>query len=303
LVIPGYFVGRDALKDWLPIDSRTMKAESKADPKAAPASKPTPKTPAKDADCRILAEADTSPAGLAGSRTLRVCGHNGGSEFLARDKQRVPLWSMQGPRGVEMLRMSMGKGSVTVVGDWAALQNFNLLRADNPLLAAAALQARSGAEFWFVVEESRESFLPWLWHNGQAAILLGALALAFALWRASVRFGPLIASAGTQRRSMAEQVRGTAEFLHMHGGEALHAAQLRALDESARRHLRRHAQGDAGQRSAAIAQATGLDARALSQAMALRKRGPGALAADLELLETARRRLDANAIPQASTSP
>ncbi|MEJ8855063.1 DUF4350 domain-containing protein [Variovorax robiniae] len=299
LVIPGHFVDQDALKDWLPINSRTMKV----DPKAAPVPRPAPGAPVKDADCRTLAEADSSPASHAGARSLRVCGYNGSSEFLSRDKKQAPLWSMQGPRGTEMLRMPMGKGSVTVLGGWSALQNFNLLRADNPLLVAAALQARSGAEFWFVVEESRESFLPWLWHNGQAAILLGALALAFALWRAGVRFGPLIAAAGTQRRSMAEQVRGTAEFLHMHGGDALHAAQVRALDESASRHLRRHAQGDAGQRTAAIAQATGLDARALSQAMALGKRGPGALAADLELLETARRRLDAYAIPHASTSP
>ncbi|WP_213959736.1 MULTISPECIES: DUF4350 domain-containing protein [unclassified Variovorax] len=299
LLIPGSMVGHESLKDWLPLDSRIVKA----DPKAEPAPKSSAAAAAKDADCRTLTEPDSSPASYAGLRNFRFCGVHAGSEYVSKDGKRMPLWSMQGPRGAEMLRMPMGKGSVTVIGSWSVLTNGNLLRADNPLLVAAALEARAGAEYWFVVEESREPFVRWLWHNGQAAILLGLLALGVALWRAGVRFGPLIASIGTQRRSMAEQVRGTAEFLHMHGGDALHAAQVRALDESARRQLRRHAQGDAGQRTAAIAQATGLDARALSQAMASRKRGPGALAADLELLETARRRLDANAIPHAPTSP
>ncbi|MEJ8845764.1 DUF4350 domain-containing protein [Variovorax rhizosphaerae] len=300
LVIPDYiFDEHKSLKDWLPI-----KANYYAIPKPGPKPAQAPGSRAallKDENCRSLTEPESLPASYDGVRSFRVCFEPGRRQFTPIGKTQA-LWSVQSPAGIEMLRVPVGRGTVTVINYVGALNNFNLLRADNPLLVATALQARSGAEFWFVVEEAREPFLRWLWHNGQAAILLGLLALAFALWRAGVRFGPLIASAGTQRRSMAEQVRGTAEFLHIHGGDALHAAQVRALDESAQRHLHRHAIGDAERLTAAIAQATGLDARALSEAMALRKRGPGALAADLELLETALRRLDANAIPHASTS-
>jgi hypothetical protein len=93
---------------------------------------------------------------------------------------------------------------------------------------------------------------------------------------------------------MAEQVRGTAGFLHIHGADALHTAQLRALQECARRQLRRYDLLDPMARAAAVASATGLDTAALVRAMATRARSPGAMTADLELLETARRRLDAH---------
>ncbi len=157
--------------------------------------------------------------------------------------------------------MQVGQGTVTVLGGWGLLNNSNLLRADNAQLAAAALQARAGAEFWFVAEEAREPFAPWLWHQAWAALLLGLLALALALWRAGVRFGPLAPSAPAHRRSMAEQVRGTARFLHMHGPKALHTAQLRALHASAARQLPRFSQLDPARRTQEIARATGLDAQ------------------------------------------
>ncbi|MEJ8824344.1 DUF4350 domain-containing protein [Variovorax humicola] len=296
LVIPDYLASHVGLKAWLPFSAKYVTPSSR--PAQAPAAGGKL---AGDWDCRTVTEPESVPASYSGSRSFQACVDQGGRQFTPTGKTQA-LWSVQGPAGLEMLRVPVGKGTVTVVGNWQVLFNSNVLRGDNPLLVASALQARAGAEFWFVVEEAREPFLRWLWRNGQVAILLGLLALALALWRAGVRFGPLIAAAGTQRRSMAEQVRGTAEFLHMHGGDALHAAQVRALDESATRHLRRHAQSAAEQRNAAIAAATGLDARALLLAMALRPRSPGALACDLELLETARRRLDANAIPHASTS-
>ena len=145
--------------------------------------------------------------------------------------------------------------------------------------------------------------MPWLWHQAWAALLLGLLALALALWRAGVRFGPLAPSAPSHRRSMAEQVRGTARFLHMHGPKALHTAQLRALHASAARQLPRYSQLDALRRTAGIARATGLDARALERAQDDKARNPAVLAADLELLETARRRLDARepAAPSVSS--
>ncbi|RTQ30830.1 DUF4350 domain-containing protein [Variovorax gossypii] len=310
LVIPAYLVSGEQLEDWLPLVREKQPA---ADEKKKTPPEPKKKTPAsrrfdpppKDADCHAVTEPDSVPASFAGGRSFRVCAWWSSSRYKPADKQPPPLWTAVGARGTtEAIRVRVGRGTVTVM-PWGLWHNENLVRADNALFAAAAVQARSGAEVWFVVEETREPFMLWLWQRGWVALVVGMLALAFALWRAAVRFGPLAPSAGTHRRSMAEQVRGTAGFLHMHGADALHAAQLRALNESARRQLRGYVHRDAAARAAAIAQATGLEAAMLVRAMdGARPRHAGAMAVDLEVLETARRRLDANGpfMPRSSAS-
>ena len=296
LVIPGFLAGHKSLKGWLPVTEQSpLKSES-------PAMPPRPLgKPAKDMDCRALEEPAEVAASYGDSRVYRACGAYYSPQYLPVNRQAAPLWSLRGTAGTEAVRVQVGQGTVTVLGGWNLLGNGNLLRADNAQLAAAALQARAGAEFWFVAEEAREPFMPWLWHQAWAALLLGLLALALALWRGGVRFGPLAPSAPSHRRSMAEQVRGTARFLHMHGPKALHAAQLRALHAAAARQLPRFLQLDALGRTAGIARATGLDARALERAQDDKARNPAVLAADLELLETARRRLEARE-PAASPS-
>lgn len=290
LIIPGRLVDHASLEDWLPVVRKnrirpepTEAPESDEPPAAATA--PSPKV----ADCRSLVEAEGVPPAYARTRSFRACGQSIIAQVVPVERQGAPLWSVAGPQGVEITRMPFGQGTVTVLGTWSLLHNTSLLRDDNPLLAAAALQARAGAQVWFVVEEAREPFLPWIWRHGWVAIVLGLLALASALWRAAVRFGPLIGPAGTARRSMAEQIRGTAEFLHQHGDGALHGAQVRALDEVASRRL----PVSASERTAAIAQASGLDPRVLERAWQARPRSPAALVDDLTVLETALRRLDA----------
>lgn len=312
LVMPGYLVGGDQLEDWLPLVREKPPASEEKNEKETPEPKKRrksgiPRIPdpsARDADCHTVNEPATVPASFAGGRSYRLCTWWSPSRYRPADKQPPALWSATGSRGTEAIRVGVGRGTVTVM-PWGLWHNDSLLRGDNALFAAAAVQARGGAEIWFVAEEAREPFMLWLWQKGWVAMVVGLLALLAALWRAAVRFGPLAPSAGTHRRSMAEQVRGTAGFLHAHGPGALHVAQLRALDESARRQLRGDAFRDATARAAAIAQATGLEPAMLLRAMdGARTRHAGAMAIDLEVLETARRRLDANGpfTPRTSSS-
>jgi hypothetical protein len=296
LVIPGFLARHASLKGWLPVTEENA-------PRQPEVTVRPPAKAARDTDCRALEEPAEVAASYSDSRVYRACGAFFSPQYLPADRLAAPLWSLRGTGGTEAVRVRVGQGTVTVLGAWELLGNSNLLRADNAQLAAAALQARAGTEFWFVAEEAREPFAPWLWNQAWAALLLGLLALALALWRAGVRFGPLAPSAPSHRRSMAEQVRGTARFLHMHGPKALHAAQLRALHASAARQLPRFSQLDALRRTSGIARATGLDARARERAQDDHARNPAVLAADLELLETARRRLDAReAVPLTVSS-
>jgi hypothetical protein len=171
-------------------------------------------------------------------------------------------------------------------------QNNEVLRADHALALATALQLEPGSTVWLVTEEARPPLLAWLWANGWVALLLVLAAAAAWLWRAAVRFGPVGAVPPPQRRSMKEQVAGTGAFLRRHGTAALHAAQLRALLETARARLPGFASLDAAAANQAIAKAAALDAAALARASQPGRRTPDRLPADLELLETARRRLE-----------
>lgn len=210
-------------------------------------------------------------------------------------QQNKALQALQGAAAkpaVRVLRAPLGQGSVTVLNGLS--QNFyngSSLNCDNPLLLAAAVQAEPGATAWIYLNEKREPLLPWLWHQGWIAIVGGLLALAAALWRAAVRFGPRLAPAPRLRRSIAEQVRGLGAYLHRHGPDALLAAQQRALHEAAGKTLPRYARLGLPERAQAIAAATGLAASDLAAAFSARFCTRKELPQHLQLLETARRRL------------
>jgi len=249
--------------------------------------------------CRSVSEPPSvAPAYPPASRFMS-CAH----PPWPRVQAKVPAtWQLDADTGIELLRVPHGRGSVTVLAGWDLRGNRALTRGDNGLIAAAALQLHRGQRLWIVEEESRASLAGWLWQAGAAALLLSGLALLLAWWRAAPRFGPLTVPTPPGRRSMVEQVTGTARFLWRHGPLALHAAQVRALDETARLHVMRYDELERGARASAIAKLTGLDAAALG--LALDRSIPRRridLPPVLELLETARRRLVQ--APAGRTSP
>lgn len=304
LVLYANNLDHEQLKGWLPIKqlepprkrrSTTEEEDDESDnddeeEDAAPDPLQRIRT-AMQPPCHPVTEPESVPASYAdGDRRFKVCGYVASGWKL--QSTSTPLWSLEGPDGPMMLRAARGQGQVTVILPWGLLDNDRVLKGDNGLIAVAALQARAGAQVWFVTEEARAPFLSWLWHGAWVAVLLGAAALLLALWRGARRFGPPLAHAPPGRRSMAEQISGTAQFLRRNGPEALLAAQIRALEEAARGHVRQYDQLDRTQRAAAIAQHTGLNAAALGLALdksLARKRVD--LPATLELLETARRLL------------
>ncbi|WP_048439487.1 DUF4350 domain-containing protein [Caenimonas sp. SL110] len=249
----------------------------------------------KDRSCRDLTEPEPFVPTYGITRVMKVCASMS-PEMLEPAAGARAAWELKGELGSEVMRIAVGRGSVTAFGPWALLDNPTALRAQNPLVIAATVQAQRGAEHWFVVEEARDPLIPWLWRQGWPAALLALLALGVFLWRGAVRFGPIATPADRNRRSMTEQIVGTAHFLQRHGPHALHQAQVRALHSTASRLVRRYAQLDHAAQMAAIAKATGVDGQMLSRAVATTPtpRLPGALAADLEVIETTRRLLQSN---------
>jgi hypothetical protein len=308
LVLYANNLDHEQLKGWLPIkqlapprrprpdhddsDESLDDDDDRGTPQpATPASGPQARMPMAALPCHATVEPDSLPATYPdGNRRFKICSYVASGWKL--QSTTPALWALQGPDGPLMLRAARGQGQVTVILPGGLLDNNRVLKADNGLAAVAALQARSGAHVWFVGEETRPSLLSWLWREAWVAVLLGGAALVLALWRGGRRFGPLAAASTPGRRSMAEQIAGTAQFLRREGPETLLAAQIRALETVARNHIPHYDRLDRTQRAAAIAKHTGLNASALGLALdkSLARRRVD-LPATLELLETARRLL------------
>ncbi len=288
LVIDDLMLADDKLFNWIPIRHVTRTGAGAAAPASAPRRLPPPPEPRSTRNCPELIESEDLPGAFGAPRKFKIC--NGGIRTL---RTAAPvLWSLNGAQGAEFVRIQIGRGAVTARTGYGLFDNHEILRVDHALAAVAALRLTPGQEVWFVSSEQRAPLLAVIWESGAPAVLLGALVLALALWRGAVRFGPRAPHAAPARRSVAEQIRGTAHFIWQRNGDALHRAQLRALDDAARSRVHQHDRLDRTSRAVAIAKLTALDADALSRAMdTALKRRRGELSHTLALLESARRRL------------
>jgi hypothetical protein len=290
------------LADWLPAteeDRKTRKKEaaSAVEPASGPAKPPIPVPPVPQE-----LYVDSVPPLWDDIEGLAVCN-------LLRWRRLVPKadvpiqWRLEHDGGLDALRVAVGKGSVTLLDTaYGAFDNVQTLRCDNALLLAAAVQAEPGATVWFYLNEKREPLLPWLWNGGWIAIVTAGLALAALLWRGTLRFGPRVAVPPRFRRSIGEQVRGTGAWLQRHGREALIAAQLRALEDTAGRVLPRYRRlKNKADRAKAIAAATGVASEPLAAIFNEASCKRAELPERLRALENARRLL-LNKTPGERTS-
>lgn len=287
LVVDDLMLADDKIFAWIPIRHVTRPDAASATIASMP-NRPLPLSGPMNSRCPELAEPDERSGAFGAPRKYRVCG---GSIRGLKTGGEV-LWSLVGAQGAEFLRVPLGRGAVTARSGYGLFNNFELWNADHALATVAMLRLRAGDEVWFIADEARPPLLSVIWRSGAPAVLLGALVLGLALWRGAVRFGPAAPNAALARRSVAEQIRGTAHFIWLRNGAALHRAQLRALDEAARSRVHQHDRLDRRTRAEAIARLTALDADALMRAMdTTLKRRRGELPHALTLLESARRRL------------
>ncbi|HKQ84497.1 MAG TPA: DUF4350 domain-containing protein [Steroidobacteraceae bacterium] len=209
--------------------------------------------------------------------------------------KREPQWSLVDGEGYQAVRVPVGRGSVTWLNAAPFLYR-DLMAADHGLLFVAATQLQAGDTIMFMSEEDQLSLLALIWKHGAPVVLLLIAWLAAALWRSGVRFGPSAPVALPIRRSLAEQIRGTSEFTRRFGGgRALHAAAVRAVNESAEQCIPRYYSMDPAHRFDALSRLTGIDAERLAET--INYSGPRSrheLKKALELIEHVRRRLESN---------
>jgi hypothetical protein len=247
-----------------------------------PARKPRP--------CRRLHESVREVGSRRGAPAdLELCSSE---DFSQLTTTRRIAWAMQDDIGNQVLRTKVGKGSVTVINGMP-FRYRSFTDADHAELLVLAAQLRRGDEVHFLSEEDHASLLTLMWAFGSPVVLLSLALIGLALWRNSARFGPLAAAPESARRSLAEQIRGTGQFvMRFGGGKALHAAAVRALDEAAQRKVSGYRGLSTNERVEAVARLTGIEASTL--APAINHSGPRRsheLRQALALIETARRRI------------
>jgi hypothetical protein len=239
--------------------------------------------------CRSFQEElGDSPSAPGLARRYTICDVDFSSSLEVHGRA---AWMLRDRSGLQAARVNVGRGSVTVINA-VPFRYRVLFDGDHPSLFVSATRLHRGDAVHFLSEYDHPSLLALAWNYGAPGVMLALVLVSLALWRNAARFGPMAAPPQTARRSLAEQIRGTGEFTWRHGGgEALHAACVRALDEAARRRVHGYAYLSARDRAMALARLTGVGWNALATAIHHpRSRRSHEVRSSIALLETVRRR-------------
>ena len=196
---------------------------------------------------------------------LTVCARAAEFCFTSRHE---PTWSLSDAQGIQVLRVDIGSGELTVIGPYGILSNRNLLLGDHAevLIAAAGLERR---DTLLILRPPRpEPLLALLWRWAAPAIVFLAGAMVLLILRHLPRFGPPLPVEVPVRRSLAEQIRANARFAwRTRRLEPLRRAVKRALEEEAQRQIAGFRTLDLRRRADSLAVGTGIDTAAINAAL------------------------------------
>jgi hypothetical protein len=183
--------------------------------------------------------------------------------------RRPPVWAAEsGELGLQMLRVQIGRGAVTVVPQGPFLVNRGIVKGDHAQLLLESADLQRGDHLYIHYADRTESLGAMLWRLMAPALVCACIAALLLIARHLPRFGPPLPAAPAVRRSLAEQLRANAAFAWRTGRlGALRRAVRRSLDETAARHIPAYAAMSSRQRAGAIAALTHADVESLFAAM------------------------------------
>lgn len=184
---------------------------------------------------QLPADDDTPPWLIAPSEPVLLS--NGLPVELVTSQRLVlsepPLETIEADGDAIAARYVYGLGMITVASEFVPLRNGYLARASNAAYAATLLApALSEGMVWFVLAIEHTPLWQLILRHGWHVCLALALGLLLLLWRFWPRFGPPIADRISPRRSLAEHVSASGQYL-WRSGEANELVQ--AMRESVRR--------------------------------------------------------------------
>jgi hypothetical protein len=242
--------------------------------------------PASDSGCAPLT---VEIGGAATGAELRICQPK--TEFSFVSKRR-PTWSLSNDIGLQMLRVDIGRGSLTVAG-----QPFLLLNRE-----FEGAQLEKGGRLLIFTPSRAEPLMAMLWRVAASAIVCFGVAVVLLILRNLPLFGPREPEPVAARRSLAEQLRANAKFAWRTGNiKSLRRAVLRALERSAAQHIAGYGSLTARRRAIELGKRAGVDPSLLNSAMTEDAAGtPSVQRAAIALLEQTRRALTHSHPPQGA---
>jgi hypothetical protein len=232
--------------------------------------------------CRLVS------SDVRGATPWQMCG---ATRTGALRSARVPEWSLRDRDGLQLVRVRVGRGSVTAVTA-KPFTDLAVFQGNDAALLVAAAELRVGDEMRFLTEGDAPSLLAIAWQRGSPVVVLFGLTVAGWLWHVARRFGPRLEAETGARRSLEDQIRGSGDFARRYaaGGPLIHATR-RALNEAAERRIAGYARLATEDRPAALARATAVDLDRLAAAMQWRAGQARRLVEAVRTIETVRRRL------------
>jgi hypothetical protein len=208
--------------------------------------------------------------------------------------KRTPAWSLANGSGLQVLRVNVGRGSVTVIPRYSLISNKNLIRHDHAEIFVAASHLARGDALYILNVARAETLIALVWRLAAPALVFLGIAILCVILRQLPRFGPPLPPPAMVRRSLAEQIRANAAFAwRTRKLTALRSAVSRALDETARRRIASYGSLDVRKRVNAIAAWAGIDQKTLNSAMTEDAvAAPQVQRAAITLLEQTRRLLN-----------
>jgi hypothetical protein len=240
-------------------------------------------------DCASL---NVATDGKATDKTLTLCLPP--SEF-GLVSQHKPVWSLANRSGLQVLRVDIGRGSVTVIPRYSLISNQNLIRHEHAEIFLTASHLVRGDALYIVNVARAETLIALVWRLAAPALVFLGVAILCIILRQLPRFGPALPPPAMVRRSLAEQIRANAAFAwRTRKLTALRSAVRRALDETANKRIAAYSSMDVRKRVNAIAAWAGIDSKTLNSAMTEDAvAAPQVQRAAITLLEQTRRILNA----------
>jgi hypothetical protein len=221
-----------------------------------------PIRPHTEDDCAPM---DVAIDGDASGAKLTLCTPLRESGLVSK---RKPAWSLANEFGLQVLRVNIGRGSVTVIPRYSLIGNKNLIKHDHAEIFITASRLTRGDALYIVSVARAETLIAMVWRLAAPALVFFGIAILCIILRELPRFGPPIPAPAMVRRSLAEQIRANAAFAwRTRKLTALRASVCRALDETAKKRIASYNSLDVRKRVTAIAAWAGTDPKTLNSAM------------------------------------